>query len=171
MILGLYFSAKLARALPGGGALVALYLVLVLWVWVAKPVGNFMLLWDRFARYALRPREKLEAVLVGGGVLLGIALLVAGAFWLGTPVFIAGCCLTASAFPLSLTLTNGSSAGRWIFGSIGFGALALAPLLALDAALDLLPASVGTGLFTGIIVAALLTTWFGNLPFLRKPLA
>jgi hypothetical protein len=169
VILGFYFGVKLARYVPGGTAIVALYLIFVLWVWVAKGVGNFILLWDRFARHALRSFEKVEAVLVGGGVLAGVTLILAATIGKWEPLFVAGCCLTASAFPLSMTLTNGSQTGRWIFGTIGFGTLALVPLLTADSVLNFLPGEFGSQLFGASLFGCLLCTWIGNIPALRKP--
>jgi len=84
VILGLYFGSRFARTIftgslaPVGIAIGVLYALFVLWVWIAKGVGNFILLFDRFAKHALRRNEKIEACFVGGGICAGILMLVAG---------------------------------------------------------------------------------------------
>ncbi len=56
----------------------AFYGLFVFWVWVARGVGNFILLFDRTARYALRRGEKIQAWLVGGAISVGVPLLLTG---------------------------------------------------------------------------------------------
>lgn len=176
VILGLYFGVKLARFIPGGFALVALYMLFVLWVWVAKPIGNFFLLFDSFARYALRPAEKWEAAAVGGTLALGITSAL-GSFGLArvAPDQVAASALflglggIAVAFPLALIFTNGSRIGRWLFGAIA-GTTALATLAVLLSIW--LPGFRGAGaisFFHGACLACLLATWIGNIPALRRP--
>lgn len=174
VLIGLYLAYRLSRMLMEtpfkalGIAFCALYLVFALWVWVAKGVGNFFLLADRFAKHALRPAEKIEAVLVGGGVLVGVPLLLIGVFFGPSALFVLGCGLTGAAFPLSMTLTNESAAGRYIFGTIGFGTFALTPLLTADAVFPFLPSGTGLVLLMGMLLLCALTTWIGNIPALRR---
>jgi len=82
-------------------------------------VGNFQLLFDRFARYALEKGEVLEAVFVGIGVVLGLPLLAAGLVMGQKILLIAGVTLIGSAFPFAYTFMNSIKTGRMIFGSIG----------------------------------------------------
>ena len=101
----LVFVGRLA---PVGIVLVAFYCLFVLWVWVAKGVGNLFLLFDRFARLALRSDEKREALVVGGGVLLGLGLFATGLLVKQISVIFVGLTLIAAAFPMSLVFTNRS---------------------------------------------------------------
>ena len=168
MILGLYFGVKVARYIPGGFILVALYMLFVLWVWVAKPVGNFFLLFDPFARYALRPAEKREAAVVAGCLLAGIATLVTGLLLAATGVEMLGIGLIAASFPLSMTFTNGSRLGTWLFGTIGAITLLGAVLQLLAGHVPLIEAGAATTLFTTGAIGCLASTWLGNVPALRR---
>ncbi len=176
VIIGLYLGNRFARTLtntslkPFAYAFCGLYMVFVLWVWVATGVGNLFLLSDRFARHVLYRNEKIEALLVGGGVLLGIPLLIAGLLWDLDPLIVLGAGLTAAAFPLSMTLTNGSKAGRWLFGTIGFGVLALILFLTVDTMAGFLPPKQAASIFSGGLFVCLLCTWIALIPALRKPM-
>ncbi len=169
VIIGLYFGVKLAGQIPGGDALVALYMLFVLWVWVAKPVGNFFLLFDSFARYALRPREKLEAAAVGGSLGPGLALLIAS-FAFGWPAVVTlGIGLIAASFPLSMTFTNGSRPGTWLFGTVAAVTLLGAALTALAHLVPLIDQGTARQIFTVGAIGCLAATWLGNVPALRRP--
>ena len=169
VIIGLYFGVKLAGQIPGGDALVALYMLFVLWVWVAKPVGNFFLLFDSFARYALRPREKLEAAAVGGSLGPGLALLIAS-FAFGWPAVVTlGIGLIAASFPLSMTFTNGSRPGTWLFGTVAAVTLLGAALTTLAHLVPLLDQGTARQIFTVGAIGCLAATWLGNVPALRRP--
>jgi tetratricopeptide (TPR) repeat protein len=157
------------RLAPIGVVLVAFYCLFVLWIWVAKGVGNLFLLFDRFARIALRTDEKAEALVVGGGVLLGLASFAAGLWVKQISVIFVGLTLIAAAFPMSLLFTNRSKAGRIVFGLVGafvyLGGFASFLLVTLP------PASAGgfaTTLFGWTMILALVTTWLGNIPALRR---
>ncbi len=165
VIIGLYLAVRFAGKLPGGFVLVALYFLFVLWVWVARGVGNFILLFDRFARYALRPAEKTEAVAVGGGLCVGLVLLGIGAVF-SPMTLVLGLGLVAAVFPLSMTFTNASKIGTWLFGSIAAVTLTAAVLTAFS---DLIPALqpsfhvFGVGAF-----GCLASTWLGNIRALNR---
>ncbi len=157
------------RLAPIGVVLVTFYCLFVLWIWVAKGVGNLFLLFDRFARIALRTDEKAEALVVGGGVLLGLASFAAGLWVKQIGVIFVGLTLIAAAFPMSLLFTNRSKAGRIVFGFVGafvyLGGLASFLLVTLPLAS---PGSLPTTLFGWTMILALVTTWLGNIPALRR---
>jgi len=168
LIIGLYFAVKFAGQLPGGIVLVALYFLFVLWVWVARPVGNFLLLFDPFAKFALRPREKTEAAVVGGALLAGLFAVIASLGFDLPVVRLSGIGLIAAAFPLSLTFTNPSRAGTWLFGMIGAATLLATLLIVSTAALPMIPDKTVINIFTGACIGCLASTWLGNIPALRK---
>jgi len=157
------------RLAPLGIVLVAVYCLFVLWIWVAKGVGNLFLLFDRFARIALRADEKTEALVVGGGVLVGLALFAIGLWMKQISVIFVGLTLIAAAFPMSLVFTNRSKAGRVVFGLVG-AFVYLGGFLSLW--LVLLPVGSAGGfattLFGWTMILALITTWLGNIPALRR---
>jgi Flp pilus assembly protein TadD len=176
VILGLYFGMQVATRFPGGIVFVALYFMFVLWVWVARPVGNFLLLFDAFAKYALRPREKIEAAVVGGGLCLGVASVIVSfalrasslEYVSGTALFVGLGCI-ASSFPLSMTFTNQSRAGVWIFGAIGGTTLLAMVVIVLALWLPAFPEQKGvTEFFMWTCLTCLASTWLGNIPALNK---
>lgn len=168
VIIGLYFGMQVAKRFPGGIIVVVLYFVFVLWVWVARPVGNFMLLFDSFAKYALRAREKIEAGVVGGALLVGLFAVISS-FSFDLPVVrLSGIGLIAAAFPLSLTFTNPSRAGMWLFGAIGAATLLATLLVISTIVLPMIPEKTVVNIFIGACIACLASTWLGNIPALRK---
>ncbi len=153
----------MAQNLPGGYLYVALYFLFVLWVWVARPVGNARLLFDPFARYALRRREKIEAVVVSSCLAVGFTGVVAAFAWrsgLGVAFGIGG---IAAAFPFALIFTNASRLGRRVFASVG-GTMLFAILLSGIAnwfpALD---SELLGDFFMGACIACAACTWLGNI--------
>jgi tetratricopeptide (TPR) repeat protein len=120
VVIGLIVGVRLAQQfLPPLIALfvIALYFLFVLWVHVARAVGNLQLTFDRLARHALSLGEKLEAYFVGGGVVLGLLLVMIGALG-GVPVaLIVGITLIGTGFPLAYVFTNRSIYGRLLFGT------------------------------------------------------
>jgi tetratricopeptide (TPR) repeat protein len=168
VILGLYVGVKFARYLPGGPVFVALYFLFVLWVWVSRPVGNAFLLFDRFARYALRLPEKIEAAAVAGSLAVGLTGVVAHFGFHSDFALLVGIGGIAVAFPLSLIFTNSSLLGRWVFGAIA--AVALFALL-LGGVLELLPLmapDLYASFFIGACVACGACTWLGNIRAFHK---
>jgi Tfp pilus assembly protein PilF len=168
VILGLYFGQRIASTMRYGFVVVALYMLFVLWVWVAKPVGNFFLLFDSFARYALRPREKREAIVVGGGLFLGMATLIYGIGFGHESVVNLGLGMIAASFPLSMTFTNGSRLGTWVFGSIGAITLLGALLQLVAGRVPLIDEDAATNLFVWGSVGCVISTWLGNVSALRR---
>ena len=175
IIFGLMFGFRIITRLANevslllGIGLSALYLLFVFWVWIARGVGNFILLFDRFARHALWPGEKREAWFVGGGALFGLLGIITG-YALGSYplMFIAGS-IGCSIIPLSLTFTNPSKYGSLFFGAIG----SLGYLGALGVVLSLFfPKMISPELAANLVYAAALgaiaTTWLGNVPSLRR---
>jgi tetratricopeptide (TPR) repeat protein len=175
VVIGLLLLMQLAnvtfvgRLAPIGFALVAAYCLFILWIWVARGVGNLFLLFDRFARHALRPGEKREAIVVGGGVLFGLALFGAGLLLKQFSLIFLGLTFVGAVFPMSLVFTNRSKAGRIVFGLIGAfvylgGFISFSLLFVPDPSAG----AVATSLFGWIMILALITTWLGNISALRR---
>ena len=168
VILGLYLGVQVANYFPSGIVFVALYFLFVLWVWVARPVGNALLLFDRFARHALRPLEKIEAAVVTACLAMGFAgIALSFALQLDAAVIL-GMGGIALAFPLSLVFTNGSVRGRWVFGAIAAVALLVIALGVVLTWIPLLPPKVFENLFLGACIACAASTWLGNIRALYK---
>jgi tetratricopeptide (TPR) repeat protein len=161
--------AFVGRLAPLGMVIVAFYCLFVLWIWVAKGVGNLFLLFDRFARLALRVDEKREALVVGGGVLVGLASFGAGLLLKQISLVFVGLTFIAAAFPMSLFFTNRSRPGRIVFGSVG-AFVYLGGLLSLLFVVQPIgnAGDFATTLFGWTMILALVTTWLGNIPALRR---
>jgi Tfp pilus assembly protein PilF len=157
------------RLAPVGYTLVGVYCLFVLWIWVARGVGNLFLLFDRFARNALGSSEKREAIVVGGGVIAGLTLFAAGLLLKQISLIFLGLTLVGAVFPMSLVFTNRSKAGRIVFGVVG-GFVYLGGLISF--VLSFIPAGragdLVTNLFGGTMILALIATWIGNIPALRR---
>jgi tetratricopeptide (TPR) repeat protein len=152
------------------GVLVAVWLGLVLWVWLAPGIGNFLILLDRSARLALKPAERHQGIAVGGvfiaGALATIAGLVSGYY----PILLAGVGMLATTIPASLTFGNASSRGRLVFGSITVLLYVAAGIMIvlewMHHPAPMHPLSRGLGTFA--LVATVACTWLGNIRSLRR---
>jgi tetratricopeptide (TPR) repeat protein len=175
VIIGLYVGVKFARRLltgpyaPAAKVLGFLYLVFVLWVWLARGIGNFILLLDRFASHALRRNEKIEASFVGGSLCAALLFILLSLFLKNSGLFLAGFSFLAAAIPFSLTFTNKSATGKWLFGSIGSICLLSGVASAVESFHpEVLPSEMLMLLIGVGIGGAVLTTWIGNIPALRR---
>jgi tetratricopeptide (TPR) repeat protein len=175
VIIGLWLAIKGVHSIftgqwaPLGIALVVLYFLFILWVWVAKGVGNFFLIFDRFARHALSKTEKVEALFTGGGVLVGLTM--SGVGWLINQIdlMLAGLTFVGAAFPMALVFTNASRVGRWLFGALGVG-IYLTGFFILGR-LWFYPWVRTEEIFTLFqfsMILAISTTWLGNIKRLKN---
>jgi hypothetical protein len=102
-------------------------------------------------------------------VLVGLLLFVAGLWMKQIGVIFVGLTLIAAAFPMSLFFTNRSKAGRIVFGLVGafvyLGGVASLLLVMLTVGSA---SGFATTLFGWTMILALVTTWLGNIPALRK---
>ena len=171
LILGLLFAVNIApRVLPAPLALAVTvtYFLFVLWVHVARAVGNFQLLFDKFARHALEKGEVWEALFVGVGVIAGLPLLAAGLLVRQPALLVAGVTLIGSAFPFAYTFMNSEKAGRLLFGGIGVfvycvGAINVVQIVT-QHSLGLWTAPLGQLAFLAVIAV----TWLCNVRSLNR---
>lgn len=89
-VVGRRLIAGLARSFPILYVLVFAMLLLVYTSWIIEPLGNFILMLNRFGRYVLKQHEKIAAMIVGTGFLGGLTLLTAGYFAGIEPLMITG---------------------------------------------------------------------------------
>jgi tetratricopeptide (TPR) repeat protein len=175
MIIGIYIGYRLLAKAAGAISptlafgVVALYLLLVLWAFVANAVGNFILLMDRFARHALKRREKIEAIVAGGAVVAGLVLLGLG-FGFGLAwALVLGAALALGAIPWSLVFTNPSRAGRMIFGAVGMTVWIGAACFLAGMFTALQPLTeVGKKVLIAGGIGVIVTTWLAAIPALRR---
>lgn len=167
------FGRRLLSAIHplAGLALVVAYLGFVLWVLLASGIGNFLVLLDRSARHALKRGEAWQGAFVGGGLFAGILTLAIAAVWNYSPAMVLGGALAIGAVPASLTFGNESKKGRTVFGAImlfiylaGLGVFITETIRHPAAAFT----SRSGSLITIAIFGAVLCTWLGNVPSLRR---
>ena len=175
VILGFYVGFRLLRAAAKtvsptlALAIGALYLLLVLWAFVANPVGNFILLFDRFARYALKRNEAIEAAIAGGSVVVGLALLCMG-FALGMQwALLLGGALALGAIPWSMVFTNGSRVGAMLFGAVGLAVwLGAGCVLVGDAVNSKVIGDAGLVVLYVGVGGVIVSTWLSGVRALRR---
>lgn len=172
IIIGLFFGFKFlfrqaANINPSLGiGLVFLYTLLIFWVWLASGLGHFIILLDRRARQSLNRPEKWDGILVGGFFFVGLMLLAGGLATATVPLTIFGAGLITAAVPNSLVCLNESRAGQIIFGLTGIGCM-LSACLGVAVSLSGNDPTAAYAFLGMNLVAAMLTTWAGNLSFLR----
>ncbi len=176
VILGIYFGFRLLRTIAARYStnlalgIGALYLLFVLWAFVANAVGNFILLFDRFARHALRRDEATEAVVAGGSVVAGLLLLGAGfAFGMQWALLLGGA-LAIGAVPWSMVFTNGSRVGAVFFGAIGVAVWSGAVCTLAGSAMSSQPVEdAGVIVLAAGAIGVILSTWLSAVRALRRP--
>ncbi len=177
IILGIYIAYQLMRRWLEtinpmiAAVFVLLWLALILWVWLAPGIGNFLVFMDRSARLALKPGEKWQGLAVGGGLLIGVLSIATGFGLNMDPLLLGGIGLIASTVPASLTFANDSPKGRILFGSITGAVYAMTLVVVVKLSLspvesELDPVTKSLGAF--VLIAALLCTWLGNVRALRQ---
>ncbi|MBL9156182.1 MAG: tetratricopeptide repeat protein [Verrucomicrobiales bacterium] len=153
------------------GLLAILWLGLVLWVWLAPGVGNFLILLDRSARLALKPGERNQGIAVGGALIAGLVLGAGGFFSGYAPILLAGIGLIASTVPAALAFDNDSTVGRYVFGGLA-GLVYLGTIVSFAVEAVRFPANglhpVTTSLGGAALLAAIACTWLGNVRSLRR---
>ncbi|MDF1741265.1 MAG: tetratricopeptide repeat protein [Verrucomicrobiales bacterium] len=177
IIVGIYIAYQLMRRWLEtinpmiAAVFVLLWLALILWVWLAPGIGNFLILMDRSARLALKPGEKWQGLAVGGGLLLGVVSIATGFGLSIDTLLLGGIGLIASTVPASLTFANESRKGRMLFGSITGAVYAMTLFVVVKLSLgpgvsELDPVTKSLGGF--VLLSALLCTWLGNVRALRQ---
>ena len=173
ILIGLFLVVRFSRSMlrgplaPFGALLTVLWLGLVLWVHLASGTANAIVLLDGRARHALRPRERLEAIAVGGGVFGGLLLMVVALVTSMRPLAPLGMGLFGSAIPFAYTFTNDSRPGSILFGCIGVLALAAGVVGCAAQVWPGIPVTLATGLAGAAFLAVILTTWIVNVPALK----
>jgi tetratricopeptide (TPR) repeat protein len=175
IFIGLFLLVRFARAMfrgslaPVGALITVLWLAFALWAHLAPGTANALVLMDSRARHALRTRDRLEAIAVGGGVFVGLALVVLSVALHVRLLAPLGMGLFGAAIPFAHTFTNDSPAGRALFGSVG--ALALAAGLIGGVAVQwpaLVPGGLAAGLGGAALLAVVLSTWLSSVPALSR---
>ena len=77
--------------------------------------------------------------------------------------------LIAASFPLSMTFTNGSRPGTWLFGTLAALTLLGVALTLLADYVPFLNHEAAMQIFTVGAIGCLASTWLGNVRALRRP--
>ena len=176
IIIGIYlvyrFASKALQKVSPllAGGLTFLWLALVMWVWLAPGIGNLLILLDRNARLALRSSERAQGIAIGGGLILGLIAIGVGFGFDSSPAILGGFGLLISTVPASLSFDNESVPGRIVFGSITayiyLATIVIVVLEMMNQGKELHAAVMP--LATIGVLAAVICTWLGNVPALRR---
>jgi len=169
MVVGVRMGRKLLETVHPilGIGLIVIYLLFVLWIWLAEGIGNLFILLDSKARLALLKPEVLNAITVGGGFFLALILIFSGLALEITPLAFAGGFLGLSTIPSAMTFTNPSKLGRGIFGSM-VALFYLGFLLCLAGIVFERAASIAQSGFVICIFLTVACTWLGNISALQE---
>jgi Tfp pilus assembly protein PilF len=181
IIIGIYLLFRLVSknfssifhgplVMVGYGVIVLFYLFFF-WSWLSGGIGNLLVLKDKMARHVLRKEEKLDAVFVGGGFLLGIFLFVLAIAQpiKSVPLAVFSIGLILSTIPFAVTFRNPRKAGRIFYGAIAGYLVFVGFLLAIGAHIygKDIPFLMKT--LSGIgVMLFIASTWLGTFGFLRK---
>ena len=174
LIIGLLVGTRLLRGILKGplapiGLLVGmLYLFFVLWVHFASGIGHLVVWLDGTARHALRPREAVDGLVVGGFACLGLPLAILGAVTRSDALFALGVTLVGAALPFAYTFVNDSPKGRIFFGTSGAIVLVTGLLIAATEAGWMPDFPLLGVMLTVSLVLAMLSTWLSNVRALNR---
>ena len=174
IIIGIYLGYRVGRVVLAAihpllaVVFVIAYLIFVFGGWLASGVGNLLVLLDSSARYALKRSEILEAIFVGGGFFGGFLLVILGMATGVLSLAFVGGALVVAAIPWALTFTNDSPAGRRLFGGIGCFVYLAGFWAAIEVALHGDISSRTNSLIMVAVLAALFSTFIGNVDSLHK---
>jgi tetratricopeptide (TPR) repeat protein len=167
VIIGLFVLARIARAtlrenpelLPILGPALGVYFLFVLATWIAGPLSNLLLRFDRFGRLALRPHEMMASNLIAGCLALafaaGIVFVISNAnAWL----------VVAASSALLLMPIGGAFAGHgtraWI--PLRAGLIVLAACAAAAMVLAFANFSLAVFPLIGQLLGSFLFAWIAN---------
>jgi Flp pilus assembly protein TadD len=171
IILGLLFVPRIGRAIGGvpGLLIITLYWYFVVWIHCASSIGNFLVLFDRTARQALRPEERRGGLLVGVTIILGLLCTASGLFMGEPDIYAAGDIVIAAAVPFAHVF-----ASRFPVGTVVFAGLGLFPVIGALFAIThyFAPGAVsiemGKVFYSSGFLCVVAATWLANVPSLKR---
>ncbi len=100
--------------------LIAFWLTLVFGSHLFRGLSSFFILFDGFARRTLRPKEKVEGLVIGSYALLSLALFAASLFTSGpgVPFELLALGVFGAALPAAAAFTNDHHHGRWLYAAV-----------------------------------------------------
>lgn len=177
IVIGVVFGFRIVRGIAAAvHPLLALVVMFVYYMflfgtWLSSGIANFLILKDPVARLSLDRSEKVEGVAIGILFFGGLLTLAGGAITEFLPVAVAGGTMMVAAIPASMLFTNESVKGRFVFGACMAAVLILGGIvtsdMALNPGLDLGEGKSGPA-FSLMLVIAMITTWLGMVPSLRR---
>jgi tetratricopeptide (TPR) repeat protein len=162
MIGGFIAYRLLHSALKGispilASALVAVWLTLAFWSHLARGIGSFFMLFDGFARRALKPVEKWEGIAVGGATLVALLYLLASLMTAEAGLNLVALALFFSAIASAAAFTNDHHVGKYVYGAAaavaGVGAAVTLISLAVPFPKGVGEISFSAAVFTGFVIS------------------
>lgn len=172
LILGFVFGVRvlrsIARANPALAPFIApvifLYIGFVLLTWLADPLFNLALRFNRYGRWALRRDQIRASNWIAGCIALGVVSAIAGLATNLVGLLLAGVACALLLIPIAATFQQQRGWPRWVMGgatallaAIGLGASAGAVYAQATGAADI-PGYVGAA-FTVVGLGAMLSTY------------
>lgn len=163
MIGGLVAFQLLRRALQGispflASALVAVWLTLVFWSHLARGVGSFFMLFDGFARRALKPVEKWEGIAVGGATLTALLYLLGSWATSEAGLSMVALALFFSAIASAAAFTNDHHVGKYVYG-VAAGIAGVGAVVTLFSLVLPFPQGVGEMSSTVAVLIGFVISW------------
>lgn len=144
------------------GVLVAVWLTFALWSHLARGFGSFFMLFDGFARRALKPVERWEGIAVGGVTLAALCCLASGLALGFKDANYAALALFFSAIVSAAAFTNDHYWGKYVYGTAA-GIAALGALLTLVNMLLPTGMPFGSLAFVVTVVLGVAVSWLRPL--------
>jgi Tfp pilus assembly protein PilF len=144
--------------------LVAVWLTLVFWSHLARGFSSFFMVFDRYARRSLKPREFWEGIAVGGVTVAAVGFLAASFAFGNKDYSLTAVTLFASSIVSAAAFTNDHYIGKWAY-SLAAAVAGAAALFCLVAILT--PISVSEDVFltafTGSLILGVAVSWLRAL--------
>ena len=163
ILLGGFIAYRVARAQLAAfspvltGVLTVAWVILALWSHLARSVGSFFMLFDRFARQSLRTRERWEGGLVGGFLVVAFLFLARALFSHFELDFYAGLALFVAAVPLAAAFANTHYWGRFLYTAVACVAGGAALYSAASIGLRVAVPHVGDAVLVAVVLGVAIT--------------
>lgn len=147
-----------------GLGLALIYFLFVLWSFVGRGLGTLIILTDRSARNALKPREFREGIFGGGSLLAGVCIAVSGILSRHFDLAIAGGALAGCSLPLAVMFRNLHPKGPLLYPAIAAASVVATIVLFVELFAPTLLHPLAPALAPIVVaIVVAVTSWLVNL--------